>query len=137
MAINPEVKNMMTPKHKKTIGEFISELFNSRTQVHIYHLNTSSFAAHKALNEYYDGIIGLVDSIAESWQGKYGIIKGYSKTATISETGSPLAYLKGIRDCVDGCRYTTFSKEDTNLQNELDNVVTLLDSTIYKLTFLS
>ena len=136
--IDNNLKNAMNKsKMKKSVGEFISELFNSRTQVHIFHLNTTSFAAHKALNEYYDGIIDLADSIAEAYQGKYGIIKGYAKTVTFVETGKPVEYLRGIRECVTGCRYDTFSKEDSNIQNEIDNVVTLLDSTIYKLTFLS
>jgi hypothetical protein len=138
MQIDDKLKNSMSKtKTKKSVGEFISELFNSRTQAHIFHLNTNSFAAHKALNEYYDGIVGLADTIAEAYQGKYGIIKGYAKSVSFVETGKPVDYLCGILDCVVGCRYDTFSREDTNLQNEIDNVVTLLNETIYKLTFLS
>ena len=118
------------------VAEFISTLFTSRTQVHIMHLQTKSYAAHKALDEYYNGVVDLADSIAEAYQGKYGIIKGY-KESEYDEDISPIDYLKGIRDYVGQARYTAFKEEDTNLQNEIDNVVTLLDSTLYKLENLS
>lgn len=62
------------------IGQFISTLFASRTQAHIFHLQTigeGSFAMHSALNIYYDDIVGLVDGLVESYQGRYGIITGY------------------------------------------------------------
>ena len=70
------MNTLITPS--PILGQFISTLFASRTQAHVFHLQTNSFAAHKALNEYYDGIIDLADGIAESIQGKYGIITGYS-----------------------------------------------------------
>ena len=63
------------------VGQFVSTLFASRTQAHIYHLQTPSFAAHSALNTYYDEIVGLTDSFVEGYQGKYGIIGGYANVA--------------------------------------------------------
>jgi len=63
------------------IGQFVSTLMAARTQAHIYHLQTPSFAAHKALNEFYDNIIDLIDGFVETYQGKYGIITGYSNVA--------------------------------------------------------
>ena len=47
------------------IGQFISTLFASRTQAHVFHLQTPSFAAHKALNEFYDEIVDITDGIVE------------------------------------------------------------------------
>jgi len=55
---------------------FIGTLMQSRNQAHIYHLQTNSFAAHKALQEYYEEIVDLVDGLVESYQGKYGILRG-------------------------------------------------------------
>ena len=59
------------------IGQFISTLFASRTQAHVFHLQTPSFAAHKALNEYYDEIVEKIDGLVESVSGIYGNPKGY------------------------------------------------------------
>jgi len=40
-------------------SSFISHLLASQTQTHIFHLQTDSFAAHKALQKFYEGIDGL------------------------------------------------------------------------------
>ena len=50
-------------EHNALMGQFVSTLLASRTQAHIFHLQTPSFAAHKALNEYYDEIVGITDGI--------------------------------------------------------------------------
>ena len=47
------------------IGELILRCFHARTNAHVLHLTTRSFAAHKALNEFYDGVVELADEIAE------------------------------------------------------------------------
>ena len=68
------------------IGLLLGTLMQSRNQAHIYHLQVQgmgSYAAHKALNNYYEEIVDLVDSIAESYQGRYGIITGYKMADTI------------------------------------------------------
>ena len=44
------------------LGKFLGTLMSSRTQAHIFHLQTQSFATHKALNKYYDEIIDLLDA---------------------------------------------------------------------------
>ncbi len=64
-------------EHNALMGQFVSTLMASRTQAHIFHLQTPSFAAHKALNEYYENIVDIIDGLVESYQGKYGIITGY------------------------------------------------------------
>ena len=50
-------------EHNIAMGQFVSTLFASRTQAHIFHLQTDSFAEHSALNVYYDEIISINDGI--------------------------------------------------------------------------
>jgi len=53
--------------------ELASILMHSRTQAHIFHLGVSgpgAYAAHKALQDYYEGIVDLIDGLVESYQGK-------------------------------------------------------------------
>ena len=78
--------------------KLISYLFHSRTQAHIFHLQTQSFAEHMALNTYYDGIVPLVDGIVEAYQGKYGIVKGYSNFNLMeyNNTQQVVAYLEAL-----------------------------------------
>ena len=110
----------------------ISYLFHSRTQAHIFHLQTQSYAEHMALNVYYDGIVPLIDGIVEAYQGKYGIVKGYSNFNLMeyNNTQQVVTYLEALCKAV----YEVYqSTEDTNIQNLLDGITDLIKSTIYKL----
>ena len=134
---------MIKPLFKPTIktnnvGACMMRLFFSRNQAHVFHLQTASFAKHKALNEYYDGIIPLTDDLIEQYQGKYGIIKGYKCTCEIIEDPNQVTkYFEDLRTYVLDIRYTEFKKEDSEIQNNIDEIVSLLNSTIYKLKFLN
>jgi hypothetical protein len=121
----------------KEFIKLISYLLHSSTQVHIFHLQTKSYAEHKALNKYYDSIVGLVDTLVESFQGKYDIINSYENYAlnNYENTANTIKYFKALLKTVEDLRGSV--KEDSNLQNEIDNIVTLITSTLYKLRFLS
>jgi hypothetical protein len=113
-------------------AKLISYLFHSRTQTHIFHLQTQSFAEHMALNAYYDGIIPLIDALVESYQGKYGIVKGYSNFNLMEYNNGQqvIAYLEALNKSV--CDVYG-SIDDTNIKNQLDVITDLIRSTIYKL----
>jgi hypothetical protein len=113
---------------------FIGTLMQSRNQVHIYHLQTDSFAAHLALQGYYEGIIPLIDALVESYQGRYGILHGYKMASTIKEDNNFLMYFDGLCKFVETIR--TQLPQDSYIQNQIDEVVALIESTKYKLKFL-
>ena len=52
----------------------IAICFESRTKVHMAHLQTTSYSQHKALESYYEDIIPATDKFAEAYQGRYNII---------------------------------------------------------------
>lgn len=115
--------------------KLISYLLHSRTQVHIFHLQTPSFAEHKALNGYYDDIVGLVDELVESYQGKYGIVKGYLNF-NLHDYESPeqvISYLEALSNKITALRKDV---QESYLQNQIDTVEALIQSTLYKLKFL-
>lgn len=59
-------------------AELIAILFLARELTHREHLKVKgpgSYAKHKALNEFYDGVVEQADRFAECYQGKYGIIE--------------------------------------------------------------
>jgi hypothetical protein len=120
-----------------TIGEFIGTLFHSATITHFMHLRAEgvgSYAKHVALGTYYDEIVDLTDTLAETIQGCYGeLIEGYpSMFANV--TGDALEYMLMLKDYVADNRKAL--PQDSNIQNEVDSIATLIDSTLYKLTFL-
>jgi DNA-binding ferritin-like protein len=128
------MNTLVTPS--PILGQFISTLFASRTQAHVFHLQTTSFAVHKALNEYYDDIIDIADGIAESIQGKYGIITGYSNIDLMegNDCNEVIKYFTALEMYVERARQTM--PQDSYIQNQVDEVVALIVSTIYKLKFL-
>jgi hypothetical protein len=116
-------------------AEMISLLLHSRTQAHTLHLQTESYPEHKALNEYYDGIVDIIDGLVESYQGKYGIIKGYKSYDIVEykSTESTIKYLKDLCGKVEKLRDCC---KDSYIQNQIDTVCELINSTLYKLRFL-
>lgn len=113
---------------------YIGTLMQSRNQAHIYHLQTTSFAQHKALQDYYEGVVNLIDDLVESYQGKYGILRGYKMGNVLKEDDNPTMYFEGL------CKFletiATTLPQDTFLVNQYDEVMTLVQSTKYKLKFL-
>ena len=121
--------------------KLISTLMASRDQAHIFHWQTTgpgSFAAHMALNGYYDAIPDLVDALVESYQGKHGIIKGFEPAERFDEYSkeSAVKYFKALAMFVERA-YAKMPKEDTNIINQLDAFKDLIYTTIYKLENLS
>lgn len=122
----------------KVSGSFVdivSGILHSRTQIHIYHLQTKSFAVHKALNDYYDGVVDLFDGLVESYQGKHGIVEDYKCDGydNYTSVNSAIEYLQKLDNTIEGSRK---SVKESYIQNQIDTVQELIYSTIYKLKFL-
>jgi len=118
------------------MGQFVSTLLASRTQTHIFHLQTPSFAAHKALNEYYENIVDIIDGLVESYQGKYGIITGYVNV-TIQEYQSCdgiKMYFSTLCALIEKSR--SMICQDSYIQNQIDEIVAEINSLLYKLKYL-
>jgi DNA-binding ferritin-like protein len=117
--------------------ELASILFHSRTQVHVFHLGVNgpgAYAAHKALEGYYEEIVGLTDGLVESYQGKNGLIQfksvlGIDNNCDVSNI---VKYFEKICAIVETLRKAP-ELSDSWLQNQIDNVAELLYSTKYKL----
>lgn len=116
-----------------SIGSFFLKLLNAATNGHILHLQAKSYSEHKALQNYYEGLPDLVDAIIEQYQGAYQIIVDYPNEYTPPNSDS-LSEVIAIRDFV--VKNRAIVGPYTSLQNEVDNLMSLLDSTVYKLTFL-
>lgn len=124
--------NYKETKTNKSIAPLISVLFHATTQSHIYHLQTDSYAQHKALQEVYEKLPDLIDSIVEAYQCEGNAVIGY-KAMPFLEDNNPIQYFENAYNQVMTLRYECCSKEDTSIQNEIDNVCLLFKQTKYKL----
>jgi len=119
----------LTQRSKKSkVEKFFSLLFESRDVAHKEHLKTESYATHVALNEYYDGVLPLIDGMVESYQGMYGIVNIPEWTPKYE---NPIKYLKDLLKTIDRDKDKLFT--DSSLLNQVDEVKALVQSTLYKL----
>jgi hypothetical protein len=117
----------------KLAAELVTRLFHARTNSHLQHLMTRSYATHKALNDFYDGVVPLADIFAEAYQGVYGLLPSYP--AEYKQELDPLPMLVGLRKWIDENRGKITERRE--LQNVIDEILNLVDGTVYKLRFLS
>ena len=117
--------------------ELASVLMHSRTQAHIYHLRvkgTGAFAAHLALQGYYEGILPLLDGLVEGYQGVNGLIE-FSNVDSIDNNATidnVIKYFDKLIAIVDKLRKDS-TLQESFIQHEIDNIAMLMYSTKYKL----
>ena len=131
-------RGVMLTEQKNSNSDFatmMSLLLHSRTQTHTLHLQTESYPEHMALNGYYDSIGDIIDGMVESYQGKYGIIKGY-KSFDIVEYKSTESTIKLLKELCEKVEKLRNCCKDSYIQNQIDTACELINSTIYKLKFL-
>lgn len=119
-------------------ADLVEELMNAATSFHKLHLQVEgvgSFAAHKALNEIYDALPGLADSVAEGYQGAAEKLLTYSDQGPIilKSVDDAIQYLRNITDMVNELQKTMPYSE---IVNTLDTVKDAVNSAKYKLIFL-
>ena len=113
-------------------SRFVGALMNSRTQAHAFHLTTPSFAEHKALQAYYEGIVPLLDSWAEAYMGKYGRLRRITMNKRfMRDPRKAKDYFKKLLARVKAVK---LPKGDTYLKNIQDEIVALIRQTIYMLS---
>ncbi|CAB5220358.1 hypothetical protein UFOVP233_56 [uncultured Caudovirales phage] len=117
------------------VGNFVGSLLHAATIGHIMHFQTRSYAAHKALGELYEGLIDLTDDFAEAYQGCYGVIPGYPTTFAPMQQQEPVDFVRSLKAMVAASR--TDLPSESQLQNIVDEIAALIDTALYKLTFLS
>lgn len=121
------------------VAALVAELLASRTATHALHLSISgpgSFAAHKALEDYYSALPDLVDTLTESYQG--------ASEKLLDVPALPPPVLRTVPEAVAHLReiYAKCSSLQEGLPysevgNLIDEIKTLIGQTKYKLLFLS
>lgn len=112
--------------------EFVGMVLQDRDLAHIAHWKTKSYAEHKALNEFYDEILELIDGFVEQYQGYYGGRMDISrKDGNADDIRDALEI---SMEWIETNRYKICEKDETPLQNTIDEIVRQYQSTLYMLT---
>lgn len=120
-----------------SIERFVEKVLHSRDQVHIWHLQTTGYAEHKALNEYYDQILELFDTFVETYMGAYNVrFKVNDLKPFLFENHNPVKITKHFSDIenyfsTEGRGFITGNRD---LNNIMDEMLGLVNKINYLLT---
>lgn len=111
------------------MSQFLSRLFAARNAAHFAHWMTTSYAQHIALQTFYETILSLADTLAESFIGRYGKFEGFPN---VKESATdPLIVVGNLTKWIDANRSAL--TENSEIQNQIDEIVTLCNQTAYRL----
>lgn len=107
------------------------------TTIKLYHWQTKSFARHKASDDLHSKLQELIDEFVEVYIGRYGRPR--------SEDGFKIHILENDDDSMEDVIYkyidylknglpAYFSEKDTDLQNIRDEMLQILNKTLYLFT---
>ena len=99
------------------------------------HLRTAKYGKHKALQEFYEEMPDKVDALIEGWMGANGKKVGAFQNTLSSSNLNTLKYLNELkRVCKEG---RTLMGDNEELNSLLDDILNLINSTLYKVKELS
>jgi len=115
-----------------------TEMMNAATSFHRLHLKVTgegSYSAHKALNNFYDGLHGHADTLIEGYQGVTEKLLSYKDLPirTLDTVSDAVGYLRDMYNLVNKLQGMMPYSE---IVNNLDLVKDSINSTKYKLLFL-
>ena len=90
-----------------TIEEFFGTLQQATVETWKEHLKTDKYSEHIALNEFYEDIVDLVDSLIEGYIGIHGKLENYINILTTEEM-SAVDYLNELRELFLGTPFKFF-----------------------------
>lgn len=114
------------------ISSVFGKLFEARDFAHYSHLRTDSYAKHKALGSFYEGVVDLADQFYETYAGQYGQVKFEHASVRDSDV---IQYFESLGKMLTEA-HSYLSEKDTHLHNILDEIAGLTYQTLYKLKFL-
>ena len=113
--------------------QFVSSSLLDRDLAHLAHWKTKSFSEHKALNEFYDELLDAIDGFVEQYQGYYGKRMNIERD-TERRADDIRKVLDYQVEWIEKNRYEICDKDETALQNTIDEIVRLYQHTLYMLT---
>lgn len=117
-----------------TAGEFFGTLQEAITAEWRKHLQTGKYSKHMALDDFYKDMPEKVDSLIEAWQADNDIVEDYKNI--LDDKSDALTYMLALKKHVQEGR-SELLEGKTELESMADDILGLIDSTIYKLKHLT
>ena len=112
------------------IGELFGTLQQSVVAEWRKHLQTGKYSKHMALDEFYKDMPEAVDDLIEAYQGHNSVKVEDYKNIIDATKYDALGYLEALHDMIHESKYLL---EGSELLSLLDECLSIIDSTMYKL----
>jgi hypothetical protein len=123
---------------KNDLDKIVPMFYSFRQQLHIYHLQTLSYARHKASDELLGEITEFIDTFIEVYSGKYGRVKFSGPTNITIDNLSDEKGMSFLDFMIDYLLNTLppllDAKIDSDLLNLRDDIVGKINQTKYLYT---
>lgn len=116
----------------KNIEEFFGTLQQSTVEAWKKHLKVSKKSEHETLNDFYEDIVDVVDSLIEDYMSIHGKIEDYVNLLSEKEM-TALEYLETLREFTRESADELLDEDDTELFSDVDEILSVMDTAIYKL----
>jgi DNA-binding ferritin-like protein len=116
---------------------FVQVLLTTTHQLHVYHWQTDSYAAHQAFGQAYDALDGLMDQFVEVFMGKYGKVaskEGFNVNLSNITDKKPVEFIDTVIDFLTTELPKSLKENDTDLLNIRDEMLAELNKLKYLLT---
>lgn len=107
------------------------------SQIKLYHWQTRSYPRHKASDDLFSGIQSLIDQFVETYQGKYQriFLRNEGKIPVYDLTDNDIIkYIGEFKSFLQNDIFQVISENDTDLVNIRDEMLSLLNQTLYLFT---
>jgi hypothetical protein len=129
------MKFSITEKQADIISDYAMCLLHGVTAAHVHHWNTSSYAEHQALGEFYDKLSDLADTFVEATLLEKGKIISSEKALFLGENG--LELVKYVYTQTYIYRNSPGFTQLSEVQNIVDEIAALCRHTEFLINRLS
>jgi len=116
------------------VATLFNNLFSLRQAAHDIHLTKSIYSEHIALDDFYTGLLDLIDELFETYQGQYGLLSDYTTEIVGLDESDKIKLLETYTTQIKQTCVSVFT--DSHLLNICDEIFALCYRTLYKLKFL-
>lgn len=103
------------------------------------HLKAKKYSVHMILEEYYDEALDLVDGLIEHYQGVCNCdVIDLNIAPDIEKSNEPYTYFTNLKNYVlKFINFDNFCENSLEIKSDIDDILRLIDSTLYKLSHLT
>lgn len=116
----------------KNTEQYFGTLQQSTVEAWRKHLKVSKKSQHETLNDFYEDIVDVVDALIEDYMSIHGKVENYENLLSEKEMDA-LEYLETLREFTRKGADELFDEDDTELFSDVDNILSVMDTAIYKL----